>query len=101
MARQLDNGAGHVIVAATLQGDVNCDGTVDGTDLGLLINNMGTGTTWGQGDVNYGGTVDGTDLGLVINNMGQSAPVSSNVGIARMGRARCPSPRRWSCWLPG
>ncbi len=45
--------------------DLNTDGHVDGTDLGLLLG------AWGQpglGDLNQDGTVDGTDLGLLLGS---------------------------------
>ena len=57
---------------------------MDGTDLGLLINNMGaSGATWAMGDLNSDGSVDGTDLGLLINNMGNSISYASPTTIAR------------------
>ena len=49
--------------------DANCDGGVDGVDLGLLISN------WGQcsgcpSDINNDGEVDGVDLGLLLSLWG-------------------------------
>jgi hypothetical protein len=43
--------------------DLNCDGVVDGADLGLLLAAWGTS---GPGDLNGDGTVDGADLGLLL-----------------------------------
>ena len=44
--------------------DLNFDGQVDGTDLGLLLGNWGAGNV--VGDLDNSGTVDGTDLGLLL-----------------------------------
>lgn len=75
--RARDLGAGSVVeagvddVSVELSGcpyapaDLNTDGSVDGTDLGLLLG------AWGQpglGDLNQDGTVDGTDLGLLLGS---------------------------------
>ena len=49
--------------AVALLGDLNNDGLVDGTDLGLLLGQWG-GT--GSGDLNNDGIVDGTDLGMLL-----------------------------------
>jgi hypothetical protein len=47
-----------------LLADLNCDGTVDGADLGLLL------SAWGvegdPADFNADGTVDGGDLGILL-----------------------------------
>lgn len=47
--------------------DLNCDGVVDGTDLGLLLSQWGSNAS---GDLNSDGTVDGTDLGLLLSAWG-------------------------------
>lgn len=75
--RARDLGAGSVVEAGVddvrvevngcpfAPADLNTDGTVDGTDLGLLLG------AWGQpglGDLNQDGTVDGTDLGLLLGS---------------------------------
>ncbi|MFO0873470.1 MAG: hypothetical protein U0575_05805 [Phycisphaerales bacterium] len=44
--------------------DINCDGVVDGADLGLLLGVWGTGNA--DGDLDHSGTVDGADLGLLL-----------------------------------
>lgn len=53
-------------------GDVNLDGDVDSTDLGVLLNNLNTthaeASMWIGGDLNDTGEVDSTDLGLLLNN---------------------------------
>ncbi|MBI1302848.1 MAG: hypothetical protein GC172_03545 [Phycisphaera sp.] len=47
--------------------DLNGDGTIDGADLGILLNNWG-GT--GTGDVDGSGAVDGADLALLLGAWG-------------------------------
>lgn len=49
--------------AADTPGDLNCDGVVDGADLGLLLGAWGSP---GPGDLNEDGIVDGADLGLLL-----------------------------------
>jgi len=59
-------------------GDVDLNGTVDSTDLGILLNSFGstTGVSWRGGDLNADSDVDSTDLGLLLNNFafGVSVP---------------------------
>ncbi|RLS47029.1 MAG: hypothetical protein DWH86_01435 [Planctomycetota bacterium] len=43
--------------------DINCDGHVNGADLGLLLGNWGNP---GPSDLNNSGTTDGSDLGLLL-----------------------------------
>ncbi len=50
-------------------GDVNCDGEIDGADLGLLLG------SWGPcggcpADINGDGQVNGADLGLMLGAWG-------------------------------
>jgi len=59
-------------VMATLPGDANLDGTVDGTDYGLVIGNYNHPGGWAQGDFNYDGVVDGADYGYIIGNYNHS-----------------------------
>lgn len=51
-------------------GDLNLNGTVDSTDLGLMLNNFGSTSTsnWDDGNLNDDGGVNSTDLGLLLNN---------------------------------
>jgi glucose/arabinose dehydrogenase len=57
----------------TTPGDINGDGLVDGTDLGLLL------AAWGEcppsgdcpADVNGDGRINGSDLGVLLNNWGK------------------------------
>ena len=43
--------------------DLNCDGFVNGADLGLLLTGWGIS---GPGDINNDGIVDGADMGLLL-----------------------------------
>ena len=52
-----------ISVSSYSPADLNCDGLVNGADLGLLLS--GWGTT-GPGDLNGDGTVDGADMGLML-----------------------------------
>lgn len=45
--------------------DLNCDGVVDGADLGMLLGGWGSS---GPGDLNGDGVVDGADLGSLLGN---------------------------------
>ena len=51
-----------------LNGDVNCDGIVNLTDLSIIINNWLIESNDLQGDTNQDGIVNLTDLSAVINN---------------------------------
>ncbi len=90
-----DTGAMQVTVMSTLPGDGDLSGTVDSTDLGLVINNYNHAGEWDTGDFNYDGVVDSTDLGFVINNYNHALPLPSEVlggnldaaGIAMLGAA--------------
>ena len=44
--------------------DLNCDGEVNGADLGLML--VDWGDEWAPGDLNHDGVVDGADLGLML-----------------------------------
>ncbi len=81
-------------------GDVNLDGVVNGTDLGILSGNwLGTGGFWGQGNFNNqtDNVVNGTDLGILSGNwLGTSGagavsagqiPEPSSVILVLMGLA--------------
>ena len=56
-------------------GDANIDGTVDFTDLGIILNHFNQPGTASDGDADGSGTVDFADLGLLLNNYSQPAPV--------------------------
>ncbi|MCH2161417.1 MAG: hypothetical protein MK085_06040 [Phycisphaerales bacterium] len=52
-----------IAVSNYVAADLNCDGFVNGADLGLLLSGWGTS---GPGDLNNDGTVDGADMGLLL-----------------------------------
>ena len=52
------------ITPSTIAGDVNNDGCVNGTDIGLLLGAWGTDDP--VMDINGNGIVDGADIGLII-----------------------------------
>lgn len=68
-------------------GDANLDGSVDSTDLGLLLNNFSeaSGVAWGAGNFNIDGAVDSTDLGQLLNNFGFSSPASAATAVPEPG----------------
>jgi hypothetical protein len=43
--------------------DIDCDGHVNGSDLGILLGNWGSP---GPGDLNGSGVTDGSDLGTLL-----------------------------------
>lgn len=48
-------------------GDIDCNGSVDGADLGMLLSNWGLP---GNTDLNGDGSTDGADLGVMLSNWG-------------------------------
>ena len=50
--------------------DVTGDGSVNGGDLGVVLNAWGLADAQGTGDVNHDGVVDGADLALVLGSWG-------------------------------
>jgi hypothetical protein len=50
--------------------DLNCDGTVGGSDLGLLLGEWGTDGGSVGADLNGDGTVSGSDLGILLGAWG-------------------------------
>jgi autotransporter-associated beta strand protein len=67
--------SGTIEISYTLYGDVNQDGSVNGTDFAILAGNFGKDVTggWEQGDFDYSGVVNGTDFGMLAANFGKSA----------------------------
>lgn len=49
-------------------GDLDCSGTVDGADLGVLLSAWGSDAC--AADLNHDGTVNGGDLGILLSNWG-------------------------------
>jgi hypothetical protein len=68
-------GGQEIEVAYALYGDVNLDGSVNGTDFSVLAAHFGENVTggWEMGDFNYDGVVNGTDFSLLAGNFGKSA----------------------------
>lgn len=63
-----------------VQGDVDLDGDVDSTDLGLLLNNFQAegSPPYSGGNLNGDTTVNSTDLGLLLNNFNFGAAASAS-----------------------
>lgn len=51
-------------------GDLDCDGSVNIVDLGLVLADFGANNTIGPGDANGDGDTDIVDLGIVLANFG-------------------------------
>jgi autotransporter-associated beta strand protein len=74
----LDNTTAHqVTIARALYGDADLSGSVDFSDLGLLLTNYNKAAGWGRGDFNYDGTVSFADLGFLLTNYNHSLSASS------------------------
>lgn len=69
--------------ATYVLGDVNLDGVVDSTDLGLMLNNFGDtgGMGFGAGNINDDPNIDSTDLGLLLNNFGAGSGAASSAAV--------------------
>jgi hypothetical protein len=67
-------GSTQIEVAYTLNGDVNLDDVVNGSDFAILASHFGKSTTsgWEVGDFNYDGVVNGSDFSLLAQNFGKS-----------------------------
>lgn len=69
-----------------LIGDLDLDGDIDSTDLGVLLNKFGdmTGLLYGAGNLNDDMNVDSADLGLQLNGFGFTSAASSVVPEPQM-----------------
>lgn len=85
-----DNGDGTTLVAATLCGDTNLNGSVDLADYNTLAANFDKPGDWSQGDFNYDGTVDLADYNLLAANFNKSAAQVG--GIDTISAASVPEP---------
>ena len=57
----------------SLPGDANRGGTVDDSDLSILLAHWGeVGTRWDDGDFNNDGLVDDADLSILLSNWGEA-----------------------------
>jgi fibronectin-binding autotransporter adhesin len=71
---------GFIDVHRGFLGDANDSGTVDVTDLNLVLSNLGTKqSSWSAGNFDGAATIDLTDLNDVLNNLGNSAAGTSTV----------------------
>ena len=62
-----------------LVGDANVDGSVDLSDLSIVLNNFGqTAASWTAGNFDGAASVDLTDLSDVLNNFGQTVVMGSS-----------------------
>ena len=67
------------MIAYTLAGDSNLDGTVNALDFAAISAHYGqTGADWIEGDFNYDGLVDVADFNLLAANFNQAAPSASH-----------------------
>ena len=55
----------------TCPADFDCNGAIDGGDLGVLLGGWGQP---GRTDLNHDGITDGADLGLLLSGWGFCAP---------------------------
>jgi spore coat protein A, manganese oxidase len=69
---QCGNAVSNAAGLAICVGDLNCNGTVDLSDLSTLLSNfgIGSGATPAQGDTNADGAVDLADLSTLLGNFG-------------------------------
>jgi len=79
---------GDTLLRYTLDGDVNLDGAVNVSDLGVLATNwQQSSRSYTQGDVNYDGVVDVSDLGRLATNWQTALPAAASTS-ARFQTAR-------------
>lgn len=56
-----------IVLTQPTPGDLNGDGSVNGSDLAILLGNWGGS---GEGDINGDGSVNGSDLAILLGNWG-------------------------------
>jgi hypothetical protein len=90
-----------VVIAYTLLGDSNMDGSVDSNDFALLAANYGkTGQQWLDGDYNYDGTVNALDFNALATNYG-AAPINGAIADSAPLGAVVPEPATIGLLLVG
>jgi hypothetical protein len=68
-----------ILVKYTFAGDATLDGTVNLSDLDVVLNNLGsTSSLWSSGNFDGAATIDLTDLNDVLNHLGVSVPTGSS-----------------------
>lgn len=68
---------------AVLGGDANLNGTVNSSDLLIVLNNINqTGKTWSTGDFNKTGVPNSSDVLILLNNINQSVPAPGGGSFA-------------------
>ena len=70
----------NMVESATVEGDLNSDGFVDGLDLGILLGNWNTTTTPDMGELNGTPPVDGLDLGILLGHW-NAAPLGAVASV--------------------
>ena len=78
---------GFRVASVLMPGDANCDGTVDGVDLNIVLSHYGqTGQTWSEGDFDGNGTVNGADLDVVLSHFNENVGSSlADVAVPEPG----------------
>ncbi len=66
------------VTAADCPGDLDNNGAVDGSDLGILLINWGSN---GAGDIDGSGLVDGADVGILLIGWGACPPGEPQVSL--------------------
>ncbi|MBN2295271.1 MAG: hypothetical protein JXM70_22765 [Pirellulales bacterium] len=71
---------GHMLLRQLIDGDINGDGSVDVSDLGILATNYktGSGKSREQGDLTGDGIVDESDLSILAENYGNASDTTTH-----------------------
>jgi hypothetical protein len=67
---QFGNGIVYANRSEPCQGDANSNRVVDGSDIGVLLNEWGASSPSTMADFNHDGQVNGADLGLLLSSWG-------------------------------
>ena len=82
------DGDGVVDGQGTFQGDFNCDGAVNGTDLSAMSAGYGMAAGFANGNANGDAVINGTDLSILSANFGltvSSVPEPVTVSVLTLG----------------
>ena len=73
----------------TFRGDFNTDGSVNGTDLSIMVGGFGSAVGFAGGNANCDGAVNGTDLSILAGGFGNIAtaavPEPATLGLLALG----------------